>query len=179
MTVLLEGELDKLLRVPTTVEQAEQIKQRNELLLEIVETFPDKDDEPKTWPYVCDDAIVHIVDVGCPHCSEAPEDLGFSFRCRECAWQLISEDPKISMDVRCVFIPFGGVTYREVSVLRPQVTFFSEKAECAMARTIQGCQWTEYCKRIKKIKTFLLGHIEWAVAVIEAGGVPWSEKEDE
>ena len=61
MGVLTENEKAYLMRIPTTVEQAQQILERNAQLLERLDAIDD-----------------NVVEIGCPHCDQ--------YRCPTCAW---------------------------------------------------------------------------------------------
>jgi hypothetical protein len=130
--ILTKTELRKLLRVPTSYEQAWKIKVRNEALLDAL--YRGKD---------------HHGCVGCPHC----------LFCRTCAWQKYSKKPRgrTSIFGPCFYATFGGVTYEDIS--NNGLTYGP------MQEFIDSTDKIEP-KYQDKIERFLLGHIEWANAII-------------
>ena len=83
--VLLKGELEALLRVPTTVKQAKQILERNRKALWLLKAGKNR-----------------TLKLGCPHCIEASAGLG-RIRCGKCAYYRAWLD-----GMPCLSYTFGG-----------------------------------------------------------------------
>jgi hypothetical protein len=88
MGILSEHEKELLMRVPTTVEQAELILKRNQGLL----TMLDNEETGKT-------------EIGCPHC-----DCCY---CRGCAWQVLAQEYGVRSYI-CCHATFGGISHGTV-----------------------------------------------------------------
>jgi hypothetical protein len=141
---LLKEELDILLQVPTTVEQAKTIRKRNLTLLSNYR----RQRNPHTK-------------IGCPHCQHTSR----GFQCKGCAWTLIrsqirNADGDYDPDERiCVDMTFNGNCLNESSILygynKESISIFDELSK----KTLN--------------EAFLMGHVEWARAVIALGGVRW------
>jgi hypothetical protein len=137
LTYLSKEELDILLQVPTTVEQAKTIMKRNRILLSHYRNHNSKE----TY-------------VGCPHCKVSSSG---SYDCRGCAWQTISSKIMSKNFLPCLKATFGSATLFEV-----QASY--------------GCKQESiyFGKGNPRYTTaFLMGHIEWARAVIALGGIAW------
>jgi hypothetical protein len=87
-----------LMRVPTTIEQAQQRLERNQRLLELMENRESGD-----------------VDIGCPHCS-------LEMRCSTCAWKIVFDWSPFNYP--CCKAEFGGVSHRDCM----SVDYWSDKA---------------------------------------------------
>ncbi len=140
MTVLTEEELENLLKVPTTFEQAKLIKQRNEWALEQLERLE------KNWNAEFSEEI----DLGCPHCTF----VGGSHNCDACHWRKYPGD----YYMRCASASFGGIKLSDVDLVDYGCFTVSVYAD--------GRDEDE----IEDAKTFVTGHIEWAEEVIKRGG---------
>jgi hypothetical protein len=145
MGILSETEKERLMRIPTSIEEAQQILERNQQLLE-------KLNEAVRYNSYASASVP----IGCPHCRRE----GIS--CAPCAWNVGvagRHEPRL---MACCFPTFGGVAYVDQTLVKYGVNIAwiegkpnSIQAECA--------------------RLFLEGHIEWAMMVIAAGGVPWPE----
>ena len=131
---LRKRELDQLLNVPTTVEQAEQVIKRNEALLKKL----DEADESK-------------VPIPCPHCSD-------KFDCEHCAWNLLYV---ADSDYKCLNAVFSGVSDRDSGVnlysdsadIDPSV-FNSEESGLKCEAYLQGhIEWAQ--------AVIILGGVPW------------------
>lgn len=140
--VLSPQELEDLMKVPTTVEEARQIKERNERLLELLEKNEDG-----------------YVAIGCPHCSYS-SSKGFSCKRgeRTCRWYKYPGVHK-RYSMPCVYVPFGGISYADVSRI------INYESSCAQVKNTEA-EFSIYKKQKQQAKIFLKGHIEWAEAVI-------------
>jgi hypothetical protein len=149
LNVLSTQELQDLLHVPCTVEQAAQIKARNEYLLsQLNKAMPGK-------PYSARSTF------GCPHCSSKN---GW-FKCwanpKSCDWSYLPE--KLSEDFMCVNAKFGGVSFEDVS---EHIGYSADSEEICY----------DYETDTQKMELFLKGHIEWVNVVIQIGGVNANEE---
>ena len=145
--VLTQEELNALLMVRTTVEQAQQILKRNTPMLKAL----------KRW----ESYEGHI---GCPHCIEV-EDLVKAGKiaeyevCDHCAWAKYPRENEEVEDVYCFEATFGGVKY--VQALEVSYTTGTESLSVYEKCYIENCT------------KFIQGHLDWANAVIAIGGAPW------
>lgn len=142
---LYEEELTWLLRVPTTVEQAEAIKFRNNCLLNNLALG------------VCEDVYE-----GCPHCKT---NL-FSYSCEGCAWKLYSEAntyrlPCCGATFSGVTLVASGVSYGAISArIRSSVTKDRALGACAEDFLQGHVEWAE--------AVILMGGIPWPDGVLSA-----------
>ena len=156
LKALLPAELDALLLVTTTVEQAKQIHERNKQLLAAMLS--------------CASVTVNI---GCPHCSRA--DIS-SWECEECRWtqaiKLLTELHELydvhtlsrcgRGELPCCGFKFGGVSlYATGGVVEYGVSEayvnYDEPGEVPQ-------------KARENSIAFLTAHMDWARAVIKMGG---------
>lgn len=95
--------------------------------------------------------------IGCPHCKYNYEEGIYS--CSKCAWKLY---PKRGIGP-CTEATFGSVLLGDQRV----VTYSpdSEQVNDGILRCIDG--------EAEETEDFLLGHVEWARAIILQGGIPW------
>lgn len=131
--VLTKKELEMLLQIPTTVEQAKQIKERNEALLDALYA-----------------GTAYRGTVGCPHCG---------VQCSRCAWARYPAN-KDDGPAFCFAGSFGGVTLNEIWLEGLDYSINDERLD-----TIENILDVNQ----DKIERFLIGHIEWANAVIRRG----------
>ena len=89
--VLLKGELEALLRVPTTVRQAEKILERNRKALRALKA-----------------GSRSTIRIGCPHCLDAADGLG-RMRCGHCVYH-----DGMSYAMSCLDFQFGGYDANDV-----------------------------------------------------------------
>jgi hypothetical protein len=145
---LTKEELDNLLKVPTTICQAKKVRKRNLLLWE---KFNDNDTSDST--------------IGCPHCKYTGE----GHLCSTCAWQLYPEQFGKTF-LHCTSVTFGGVYFdNQVAV---SYSTDSESLNDTKESMID-CYSDEASDLIEEVENLLLGHVEWAEAVILQGGIPW------
>ena len=90
--VLSKTELEALLTVPTTVEQAKQIVKRSRAALKLIRAGKEG-----------------IVRVGCPHCVAAGSTNN-NYRCGQCAYREAGKGEWFA----CVHFAFGGHKYSHV-----------------------------------------------------------------
>ena len=175
------GELKKLLKVPTTVKQATQILKRNEALLKVLENgVPNllKGFAPRGWNLSFIAYKQKIVEIGCPHCVVSD--------CEYCSWA--KYNLKSGYDVEfCQFALFNGHTLEDLAEDNNQYFIALEYKKnyaylIVYANHLKSQDkhlWTgdekseTICiiqEEIQDIREFLEGHIEWAKAVIKKGG---------
>ncbi len=154
--VLSKKELRALLKVPTTVEQAKQIKRRCEGLLEFMLKMKDNWAAIRAKTYKGFTTYEGVI--GCPHCEETPTHHRMR-QCDKCAWV---NYPNKSGGLACYSAKFGGITIEEVRCLR-----YWTKRESAFVNRLVNSPFSALLACIR----FLRGYIEWAVAVIKKGGV--------
>ena len=152
---LSRDELEQLLCVPTTVEQATMIRERNTGLLEVL----NRGEEAETY-------------VGCPHCPKALP------QCDSCAWNACLERRYLS----CIYQTFGGVAI-ETDPGEDDDLELIEYGYAREAVLLPDHMYPPVVKEaVDKARSFLLGHIEWSEIVIALGGtVPedWRTLTDE
>ena len=141
--VLSPEELEILMRLPTTVTEAQSIKKRFAAILKRLRSR----------------SVGHLpykIEIGCPHCVYG--DCAFIYRCGECRYN----NPPFTTGgvpvMACIRVKFGGVSandVRDVVVLSATgATVYPD----GMSRTAPSAiRWAQ-------------GHVEWATAVIKAGG---------
>jgi len=147
LEALVPEELELLLKVPTTVEQAKQIIKRNKLALRALE-FQDYD----------------RIEEGCPHCSHCN-----GFRCDECAWNLYEQldEGRTENLLPCCHATFGGLVLDECDAVEVGSDFI--KAAEPSDNPEEMGDW------LRNGRAFLQGHVEWARAVILMKGIPWPD----
>lgn len=156
--VLFPYELDALLLVTTTVEQAQIIYERNKQLLELLENS-----ESGT------------VSIGCPHCVK----YGFDWDCADCRWTQV----KNMLDV----VPALGSIIEQMGSNNEELPCcgfsFGGSRLCDAAAYVYYDDATAGIK-IPLYRTddkpqavaFLEGHMEWASIVIKLGGTQVPEE---
>jgi len=153
--ILSKKELKNLFRVRTTVKEAKQIKKRNLLLLEAVNKRK-----------------LYVSEIGCPHCKVKVVDSAYedmTTDCEHCAWKPFAS--------RTNLIPCFGATFGGVSLLSLQnngLSFYHDEEAFEpqdLADSPMGKEVT-----LRRIVTFLKGHIEWADAILEKSKSKKSKK---
>jgi hypothetical protein len=149
-SVLTQQELAGLLKVPTAVAQAKQIRKRNIALLRAIKR-----------------GVAWRGEVGCPHCQVVGEN-----ECDTCAW---SKHPASKMNARlfgkpyennifgvcCLGVTFGGIPMRAV-----------QGCGIEYAADWESFDPIKYHDNYSgSIERAIRGHIEWANEVIRRGGV--------
>jgi hypothetical protein len=114
-------------------------------------------------------AFEEEVKIGCPHCQAA----GKGFNCDSCPWGELNE----GLTFGCLDQSFGGVFGNDVVVhCDRQVTLRLDRDTAWIEWALPSASWfklSEFCRDGKEVQTFLLGHIEWAEAVISGGIKSW------
>jgi hypothetical protein len=187
--VLSKKELDILLLVPTTVEQAAEIDRRFGQLLAILNALPTNRRKVETWEmqlqhYVDtveeagDQTDVAEIKLGCPHC----DMLAGKFRCHMCAYGCAKKYLKpinsctFIGDIYCTDARFGGVSYRNLSELSSflEIDLHADRVTVEMSE-VGLYDWDHYKLQLQRAKRWSRGHIEWANEVIKRDGVPWPD----
>ena len=137
---LSKEELDDLLKVKTTIRQARQIRRRN---LKLFEVFKNRDSLRKQYDREIESGI------GCPHCNQW-------YDCSECAWMVLNTKENPDNRYPCCLTKFGGVTYDDQITVK-----FGHDFELVRIYNSSSCDEDE-----EIVKNFLLGHVEWADAMI-------------
>ena len=185
---MLRGEMQKLMKVPTTVKEAKQILKRNEVLMNILVecsqdilggsdpgSFKFHKGNPFGWRSTTRDFFYRGVTIGCPHCVVD--------HCSKCSWQEYNSDVYglNYKATKCLYAKFYGKTI--VSLLDESIYFklYYSIKEAAFAFDYDSISTLEIgdkviaLNRLKRevedVCRFLLGHIEWAKLVIKKGGV--------
>jgi len=136
---LSKEEREVLRKVKTTPEQAEQIKRRNQPMLDLVRAWleynrANTDEQPATR---------HLGNIGCPHC------INVNAECNRCAWKQATHKEPVWPEY-CCFISFSGISYTQCLV---KYGIYFERIECLDERSITD---------LRKAEKFLAGHVEWA-----------------
>lgn len=146
LTVLTAEEKEKLLQVTTTKEQAKQILLRNTLLLKAL----------------VGKEYLHGA-VGCPHCAAMDE------KCKDCAWiaafgEYGQTAPSGASQpcFPCCRATFGGITLYDAAGVQ-----YSSDTEAFCNELCLICDDDEDPRVPAAL--FLLGHIEWANAMLTVG----------
>jgi len=139
-----------LRRVKTTPAQARKIKRRNACLLMLLDgLFPEA--------FLKSQSVV--VKVGCPHChvhvGKGARARIVQYLCSTCDWNVkpLQDDPAGTCGLQ---MTFGGVSYGDLQSKR-HILYYSHK---------DATLWPE-AKGDDRVRTFLLGHVEWANSVIK------------
>jgi len=152
---LLKEEFDWLMKVPTTVRQAELIRKRNLALL--------KELRPRTETL--------YRKLGCPHC-RTHEPSGWGLNCSGCAWSVCGKpDESVYQEkagIDCYRVSFSGLS----PMFSGKMVGYSEN-ECQVHSYDPSDQ--DKVLAVEKTRAFLHGHVEWARAVIATGGVSWPD----
>jgi hypothetical protein len=178
MSVLTETELANLLKVPTTVEGALQIRERNEKLLEFLDEIPTTVDAMNAaLNEVGNYCVVEEVDIGCSHCNG---DLV----CATCVYRHYPEEElrlqpcdmhRRPLTAPCLDVLYGGLTANDLSRHDREVHLSYDADDATLTTTVDGPvdedDMVEVNRQIQEVATVLTGHIEWADAVIVRGGV--------
>jgi hypothetical protein len=135
MKVLSKQELNKLMKVRTTLEQAEQIIERNTKALDAL--------RKKKF---------EVIDLGCPHCIKD---------CNNCAYPY---KKKTDFGEQCLDYKFGGIAYNDINELISLSPYSLTVHEGNFHQDSDPLLAELRCKT----ERWLLGHIEWAEAVIKA-----------
>lgn len=153
--VLTEAEKATLRQVVTRVEEAKTILLRNRILLRLLGRAIARNEE-----------CYFRVGIGCHHCLyakfERPNPLKFTYNCGECIWQIpFSHEwnggKRQTKDFACTIATFGGVPLSQVD----HIVEYSD-------RMCEICYRPDDAEKDKQNAcTFLLGHIQWAMEVIE------------
>jgi len=169
--VLTHDELDALLCVPTTVTEAEEIKERFVLLLDGLDVISR---ELKSIPEIHGVAAAgkelsrFNILKGCPHCIFGPNE-GSEFgryRCSECRYNLDGA----AIDTKCCVFDFGGVSHRSLDH-QVWVALGYETASIYPREVCKGDDLHPWFVALHKSQLFCRGHIEWAEEIISRGGV--------
>jgi hypothetical protein len=186
MCILSKQELAGLLKVPTTVEGAKMIKERNEALLEAIGNIPlTKKCMNAELDSNSNYSFEFQVSIGCSHCS------GTAMDCPTCAYawypkelfrrKVTDIDPVHTAP--CLDVPYDGTTANDLSHPDRELylSYDSNDAEIAVlvAGPVDGADMVEVRRQYRELEHMFRGHIEWAEAVIELGGVPEPEESDE
>lgn len=149
MPVLTTDELNTLLLVETTPEEAARIKRRWEPIVRFLDALRYGDGDNYNG------------DVGCPHCNTN----GYPYRCNTCRWRVV---PK-PQPLQCLRVSFGGITAGNLTAAK--LLYLTSHSEGVAIRS--------YTNRagIAAVRTLALGHIEWADAVIAKSGATAEHKE--
>lgn len=142
LDVLFPQELEKLLNVPTTGEQAFNIRKRNQKALDAL-------DRAKQSGKRVIDALLY----GCPHCD---------WNCENCAWEHYPRLGYSRTSHYCLGAIFKGVHADMVAHIIGLASSFIR---------INYNPLVDSGKSFREALSFLEGHIEWANAVIELGGI--------
>jgi hypothetical protein len=152
--VLKGRELEYLLEVKTSPNQAKRIYVRNLKLLNFLQKFKKTDFKE------------HSINIknGCPHCH---------CKCVECEWQAYRRyNSSVPMLSRCCHAKFGRYDYHYARYYPMTIGYSSSEAFLIISEH-NPCSETKktytvgYNKMFKIVSTFLQGHLEWAIAVIE------------
>jgi len=139
MNVLTKEELERLLKVKTTVKQARQIIKRNQAVLRAIQTDPEKS---------------RTFEIGCPHCKWDGDGL----QCGKCAYQVKNNDNVVfPLYTACCDYTFGGLKYKDPEI-SDYIYLRGSGIEYSPYRTTED--------NLNAIKTWLQGHIEWGQEVI-------------
>lgn len=122
-------------------EYADQIRRRNEKLLEGLDQIFDLPDEK-----LDEKNRRHIGEIGCPHCHHGKGPKIFD--CDNCLWNTAISS---SITMACIYTRFGGYVLGELSCL-----IYASGFEEVHRSQI----WYDE-ENYHKTRTFLLAHIEW------------------
>ena len=160
LKVLSKEELEKLLRVKTTIKQGKQILFRNTNLLD--DTYND-------------DYRLRPSRGECPHCSTGfpCDSLSSQSTSKDCAWKkyednwdsLRRKNPHARFSFYCCAAKFGGTSYLQKTI-SDFITLAARYAR--IDADFYYLTTTDYAK--KQVRRFLKGHIEWAEVIIGMGG---------
>lgn len=135
--ILRPKELKALLSVETTVEQAKQIIERNQVVLDWMKKNPKKF---MSW------------NIACPHCIQAPYG---NFECKSCAYS--KNNPELFLS--CTRMTFGGFSHY-LNIINEVIRLRSSHID------YYPCRKEAPPKQRRAVTTWLKGHIEWAEEVI-------------
>jgi hypothetical protein len=150
--VLTVWEKVSLSKISTTKEQAEQILERNELMLGALERLLRGEGNSLCWDT---NGRYLQVSIGCPHCQGG---------CCHCAWGPEGEG--------CLDVTFGGVSGQIVRRDKMSV-------RAVLWRDWANLEMTAHPdpaiieRDADKCRTFIQGHIEWAEAIISGEIENW------
>jgi hypothetical protein len=144
--VLTKAELQCLLEIPTTVEDAQMILKRNQKILELLKKGKG--------------GQVHV---GCPHCINAGGSATGLGHCDVCKYPKPAVDiPQLdSLGCRCVEYTFGEVALAD---LNHCIGLTAVNATVETPSSLRSRYGFEYAA--EKAITWTRGHIEWAQEVI-------------
>jgi len=146
LKILSVPELQILLKVPTTLEQAKQILRRNCLILE---RLRERSSDPVT--------------IGCPHCSS-------NYPCGSCVWG--KAFPRGVYPVwPCCAVPFGGQIHGPTDLL--ELSYYDAELNWESLDAYYSPR--SVARKVRKCRIFVQGHVEWAEVLIKLGGNPEGE----
>ena len=181
---MLDGEMKKLMAVPTTHNEARRILMRNVALLwELERVLPiilDGNIELE-FDWIVQGASTYNITYGCPHCKN----------CDKCAWQKYvltdEQNEKHKNCLLCYFATFYGVSLldlvkNELFLVKygddyAELAFFHFRFERAVKDVGRDDAVALFMAEIEDCRKFLKGHIEWAEAKM-ANPDPEQEKEE-
>ena len=164
--VLTLDELDRLLRVPTTVSEAEEILIRNDRALVVLdklweEGFASFMTDPLTYPHNLSSDSVELP-LGCPHCRTSMRTADY-WNCKGCGWQKYGA---VMDKFACLQATFGGYCAEDPG---PDQCVSLGVKRIYLREPSSG-------ENYLSARRFLQGHVDWALVLIEIGGI---EAEDE
>ena len=163
--LLSHSELDALLCVPTTVTEAEQIRERFTCLLDGLEVIRrELENLPKYGGIAAQPKRLSNVDFlkGCPHC----ENDGGVYQCKGCRYQITGTTSPMA----CIHFTFAGISY---DGLGNHVDIILASNCChVQGRAVErGDDLHNWFADLHRCQLLCRGHIEWADEVISRGGV--------
>jgi hypothetical protein len=135
--VLTQAELECLLEVKTTVDQAKTIIRRNRLALQLLHAGENGE-----------------VRVRCPHC------IGLCFGCAYSKTEFAKET---SGHATCLYYSFGGVTAEDVTEV---IGLFSTRMQVGASVDVPWADPDEIKRQTRAAIRWAEGHIEWAKEVL-------------
>jgi len=170
-SVLTEDEIEVLKLVKTTPAQAEVIKKRDQGILNKLNKWT-RHLKVIGLKITCSDLPPFASKFGCPHCKNCPDRPyrqhgEFPKWCKRCAWAAPSPYDG-TPSCYCLVATFGGVSQSHISrykFFQLQMRPTSEELYVASAYSLRE-HYAAAEEELNNLKTFVMGHIEWADLVI-------------
>ena len=151
--VLTENELHTLLKIPTNPKQALQILQRNLSLLANLQYWIKHGHQLNSLSKA---DRVYKGSYGCPHCNT-------SYYCGSCAWTSIES---FHYHYPCCHFTFGGITYASLQKVKAVRLIYEARTESLTLHLGQNIPLSTVLKELHRVRTFILGHVYWARAIL-------------